>query len=341
MRRSGPNGFTLVEMLVVITILLLLTFFVITAFNRTTGGDRLRAGARTAQSAFLGARDRALHAKQKRGIRFIRDANDPTLAVGFIYLQPIENQIYPEGSIQLERRDEIPAPTGDVNPDSADIVIVRGFAPPAIAPNVDWATLTDFFATPPRIRIPAKTGQWYTYYWTTTGVYAFNPSQPVLQLTTPFVDPGNPASVIAHSRFPASSFTSCEIEMAPELLPHHAPIYLPSGVVIDLDYSSPSINANWPAGPPSANIDLMFSPRGGLSGPLSALGPIHLLLNDVQDAAQNLSPIDPLNKSEKRILTIFPQTGHVATYDIDPTDSDNNGIADDLFRYAKRGAAAN
>jgi hypothetical protein len=134
--------------------------------------------------------------------------------------------------------------------------------------------------------------------------------------------------------------SSCEIELAPELLPNHAPISLPSGVVIDLDFSSPNVVANWPATPPATNINLMFSPRGMISGPLSALGPIHFLLNDIQDATQGLSPIDPANKGEKLILTIFPQTGNVATFPIDPTDADNNGVADDLFRFAKIGSTA-
>lgn len=329
MPRSRQSGFTLVEILVVVSILMVLTALAIYAFNRSTDGDRIREAARTAQSAFMGAHDRALHAKDKRGIRLIRDVSDPTIVTGFAYVQPIENQFYPEGSIRLERRDEIGGFDG--LPDSADIVIVRGFTSPDSPPYVDWPMLTEFFSSPPRIRIPAKTGQWYTFYWTTTGPYALSESQPILQLTTPFIDPGLP-SLIAHPRFPASANTSCELEMAPELLPHHPPILFPSGIVIDLDFSSPFINANWP---PGTSIDLMYSPRGNISGPVSAQGPIHLLLNSLEDAVQNLNPIDPANKSEKRILSIVPLTGRVATYDIDPSDANQDGQADDLFRFAR------
>lgn len=336
------RAFTLIEILVVITIIIVLTVLVVSVYNMNAGGDKIRSAARTAQSAFLGARDRALHAKAARGIRLIRDPSDLTLVTGFAYIQPMDVLQYGPQSIELLRRDESPA---DNVPDPpGDVVIVHGFVDPGgsppknpAPPYVDWYSLTDFFSNPARIRIPAGTGQWYTFTWTSTGKYALTSNQAYLQLTSPFTDPGAPG-VVAHDR--SSGNSSCEIELSPELLPNHAPISLPSGVVIDLDFSSLNVNTNWPAGPPSTNINLMFSPRGMVTGPLSALGPIHFLLNDVQDATQGLNPIDSKNKGQKLILTIFPQTGNVATYPIDPTDLDGNGTADDLFRFAKLGSTA-
>ncbi|MFN0055926.1 MAG: Tfp pilus assembly protein FimT/FimU [Planctomycetales bacterium] len=333
MTNSKRRGFTLPELLIVVAILLVLTWLVASAFTASSSGDKLRSAARSAQSSFLGARDRALHAKAKRGIRLLRDANEPALVTGFAYIQPIENLFYPDHSIRLERRDEVPSPDG--LPDSPDVIIVRGFVSPDPPPVVDWNRMVDFFASPPRIRIPARTGPWYTFYWTTSGQYALTPSQQCLQLTTSFVEPGL-LGVIAHDRS-TTNFSSCEIELAPELLPHHAPMPLPSGVVIDLNNSSPNIAANWP---PPAAIDIMFTPRGMVSGGAAALGPIHLLLRDIQDAVAYPNPIDPASKGEMMILTIFPQTGHVATFPANPTDGDGNGFADDLFKFARLGQAA-
>src|SRR5258708_37188424 len=85
------NGFTLVEMLVVITIILVLASLTFAVF-RGNSTDKMRSAARIAQSAFLGAKDRALHAKELRGIRLTRDTTDPTLINGFIYLQPLPLQ---------------------------------------------------------------------------------------------------------------------------------------------------------------------------------------------------------------------------------------------------------
>ena len=59
-----------------------------------------------------------------------------------------------------------------------------------------------------------------------------------------------------------------------------------------------------------------------------------------------LSPLSPKNRSDKIILTIFPATGNVQSFPIDPTDVLNNadgtagadGLADDLFRFARNGS---
>src|SRR5437660_6537958 len=117
MRRR--SAFTLVELLIVITILLILATLAFAVFNTGRSSDRLRSAARIAQSAFLGAKDRALHAKDLRGIRLTRDLTDTTLINGFAYLQPLPPLTYPVNSIQLERLDA----NSDGIADSTDIVI--------------------------------------------------------------------------------------------------------------------------------------------------------------------------------------------------------------------------
>jgi len=62
-----------------------------------------------------------------------------------------------------------------------------------------------------------------------------------------------------------------------------------------------------------------------------------------------LNPIHPRNKGEKLVLAVFPSTGNVQTFPIDPTDAINNstgaatpdGLPDDLFSFARRASAAN
>jgi prepilin-type N-terminal cleavage/methylation domain-containing protein len=357
-RPGRRRGFTLIELLVVIGIILALTTFVVMVFNGNSGSEKIRSAARIAQSAILGARDRALHAGAmnlsnpavgRRGIRFLRDPQDATLATGFVYLQPINNLKYglPVGGarIQIENIDT----NGDGVVDAPRLV--RGY-------GVDWLNFYSVgdLPLPGRIRISASpaSGSWYSFA---------NP--PVLDPAVTYPDPltGNPVPTVTltlATDLLNPDFTppnpiavqqttaSCEIQVGYELLPNQAPIALPSGVVIDLDQSSPNVTSNWPAGATPTSIDILFSPRGMITGPFAALGPIHFLLNDVQDATQDLSPIDPANKGEKLILTLFPQTGHVATYPIDPTDVINNssgaagadGLADNLFRFAQLGSTA-
>src|SRR4029077_3349181 len=106
MRRR--SGFTLTELLVVIAILLVLSTLAFAVFGTGKSSDKMRSGARTAQSAFLGAKDRALHAKDLRGVRLTRDPINLNVVNGFVYLQSLGTLTYPQGSIQLERLDQNP-----------------------------------------------------------------------------------------------------------------------------------------------------------------------------------------------------------------------------------------
>ena len=125
------RGFTLVEILVVVSIMLLLSTLTLVAF-RSSNTDKMRSAARVVQSALLGAKDRAMHAKDFRGVRFVRDANGPAfmnglpcLVAGFSYVKPIDLQTVvptPSEYVQLERLDI------DKNglADSPEVFIVRG-----------------------------------------------------------------------------------------------------------------------------------------------------------------------------------------------------------------------
>src|SRR5262249_15164288 len=125
-------------------------------------------------------------------------------------------------------------------------------------------------------------------------------------------------------------------------------------------------------------VDIMFSPRGGVSGFLSGLGPMHFLLRELKDAVAtsqytmkdtngnafacgglivggdvtsggtpNLGTPHP-NQGERLILSVYPQTGLVQVFEIDPTDVVNNvtgapgadGLADNIFFFAQQGKSA-
>ena len=94
---NGANeraGFTLTELLVVISILVLLTSVVVVALGNTRNSDRVRSSARMVQSSILGAKDRASQAKETRGIRFLRDPNDPAILNSVVYIRPLPSLYY-------------------------------------------------------------------------------------------------------------------------------------------------------------------------------------------------------------------------------------------------------
>src|SRR5258708_5065631 len=350
MRRR--SGFTLVELMVVIVILLILSTLVFAVF-RGNSTDKTRSAARIAQSAFLGAKDRALHAKDLRGVRLTRDTTDPTLVNGFVYLQALAPLTYPPGSFQLERPDQSPQ---DGVADSSDILIVHGNSLPT-TPAVDWDAKAQFFAIPGRIRIPSGSGgQWYTFSWTTTGVYALGPSSEFLQLQTPYIQTSGslPFPNVVAFNSANNSNLSCDIQLGNDVLPFHQPIPLSSGVVIDLKFCSTNVRTL--AGIATGTnyfVDIMFSPRGSVTGYLSGLGPLHFLLRDLKDATAGLNPLavgapgtanPDLSTGDRLILTVFPQTGLVQVFEIDPTDRLTNGtaagppdgLADNLFNFAQQ-----
>jgi prepilin-type N-terminal cleavage/methylation domain-containing protein len=368
MRRR--SGFTLVEMLIVITIILILAGLVFAVFNTGRSSDRLRSAARIGQSAFLGAKDRALHAKDLRGVRLTRDLTDTTLVTGFVYLQPIPIQTagnYPTPNVNNVTVTRPNIASGNFD---ATQVLISG------TQGQTWFTQDQNGIWPPspvQIRIPAQTGQWLNLarvqntppYWGT-----MNAGNLQLTLQTAYQG-GNPPPA-PNAIDPNMTTASCDIQLGNDVLPFHQAIPLSSNVVIDLKFCSANIQtlAGLQTGV-NYYVDIMFSPRGGVSGYLSGLGPMHFLLRDLKDAvatsqikdangnfcggrlvgacptAVPAQTEDP-NKGDRLVLSVFPQTGLVQVFEIDPTDIVNNltgvagpdGLADNIFFFAQQGKSA-
>lgn len=349
------RGFTLTELLVVISILVLLTSVVVVAMGNTRNSDRVRSAARVAQSALLGAKDRASQSKEIRGIRMQRDPNDPALINAFQYIRPLPSLFY--GS------------SGQGGPTTAFTIRRQGGSPDAVlvvglGSGIDWFQLDSnglLDKNNTRVRIPAgESGNWYKLVPQQAQPPFFvvkdNTSQ-IMRLTTPFLNCTFPPPAVDALEW-SSPAATMELQLGNEVAPFTEPMPMPTGMVIDLKWSSPSAQAlatSLEASGALGKIDLMFTPRGNITGAPSVMGPIHFLIHDLQDAVARepgpngttvpLSPISPKNRSDKIILTIFPATGNVQSFPIDPTDVLNNadgssgpdGLADDLFRFARNG----
>lgn len=357
MQRQSRGGFTLTELLIVVGIMILLSTLTMVAFS-SRNTDKTRSAARITQSVFLGAKDRAMNAKEPRGLRFIRDYRNAdgtinqNIATGFVYVQPVQHDAYPAGSIQLERLDA----DGDKQADSNDVLVVHGASTGKT--TVDWDFVWQKFQSVGKIdingqkrdigqiRIPAGTGQWYAFYIENSGPYALSSGNEYLKLLVPYTaSPAiNPAPAVP--AFPSTNkgTNSADIQFAYDVVPFHQPTPLPAGVVIDLAHSNigAAVLAQYP------NIDIPFTPRGAVAGNLSGVGALHFCLRPEQDAALGLEVYDPNVTGESLILSVNPQTGLVQTYEFDLRDVRNNatgaagadGIPDDLFQYAKTGKGA-
>jgi hypothetical protein len=344
--------------------LLVLSALALAIFNSGKSSDRMRSGARTAQSAFLGAKDRALHAKDLRGVRLTRDATNLNLINGFVYLQPLPLQSAGNtgGAVPNDFSIQRPGLTKTPPFDDATQIDINGKEGLAFY-NQDSAGFW-----PPvslQIRIPSKTGEWFQLarqntappYWMIPDPN--NPGNYLMYLQTGYPGGVAPPAPIAVGSFGTNGVAgdpnaSCDIHLGNDLLPFHQPITLPSGCVIDLNFCNAGVQtlAGYKSGgaipTPVPNIDIMFSPRGSVTGTVAALGTLFFCLRDMRDATKGLNPADPKLQGDQLILGVFPQTGLVQTFEVDPIDVITNatgqppadGLADNIFSFAQRGQSA-
>ena len=378
MKSNRRSGFTIVELLVVVAILLILSYLAFAVFGTGKSSDKMRSGARSAQSAILGAKDRALHAKEPRGIRLALDQTNLNLVNGLAFIQPLPTQN--AGNAFGMQENNVAMMVNGLPTPSAQIVIG---APEATS----WFSEDSqglWQAGLAQVKFPAdSSGVWYPLQQISNSAPFYgtmNSGNLVLNIAVAF-DPNTGGIVSPRAAYsPTGQWTgisatqsnaSCTISVGNELLAFHQPMTLPSGCVIDLYYSQ--IPPTWysqqsvlpnsvPAGymivandPNTAGnvivrqyntpMDLMFSPRGNLTGSVSALGAIFFCIRDIRDAS-NIQ-MDPTKISvqsqlagESLILALYPQTGLVQTYDLDITDANGDGFADNIYNFAQRGMAA-
>ncbi|MEO2015604.1 MAG: prepilin-type N-terminal cleavage/methylation domain-containing protein [Fuerstiella sp.] len=399
--RQRP-GFTLVELLVVITIMLIIMSMTISAVNFVRDSDRVSGAAGQFQSFLAGARDRAIYSKEPRGVRlFIEPAAPGSSGAGaesrtisaMAYIAPGGTWGAPKNSSRIDIMridgnifDEDPKrggisgvdADGDFEDDADLLIKIRGFNNPGWWNLKRRGWLTDGL----RMRIPSgPTGNWYTIRTGLIDTSVAPADDQYLILDIPYRHTGNSGQQIAFKN------QTYEIELPARILPQD-PLLFPEGVVLDLDGSNvPDI---WrPASTGNSRysgfMDLVFSPRGNVIGDAAAKGVLHFYVCDSEDSLflkeQLISSIglpafdvivasgapfvptdeiDPTVVSwltwdgkyivkDRRIVTLFAQTGAISVHGVNAyvgdtgasnPDTNNDGIADDPFRFAETGEVA-
>ena len=383
------SAFTLIELLIVVSIILILMTFTAAAVNFALEGEKVSSATGQIQSYLEGARSRAIKAGEPRGVRFYLDPNlSGSVATGvvttMVYIAPGET--WTEGNVRLERT--------AANPTLATII--------AGSPDSGWWELKKrgLLFNNLRVRIPnSRSGSWYSINVDaidTTGSSppSFTPSNPFplkITITPPFRDPATNSanSVIA---FAGGGPSTYRIELAPSVLPR-APVLLPKGTVLDLVSSRyPGLSVvglTSTVTSPLPYFDIMFTPRGTVMGSAAATGLTHLYVTELAgaellrdwatevgsassppvvlgsgsqlvpadqfyDTAGALWPDGDTTIGDRRIVSIYSQTGSISTHSVDPTDAldptdldgDNNfnepdGFADDPYFYAESAEEAN
>lgn len=405
-RKSRRRGYTLIEMLVVITILVIVLAMTVLAVNFSRDGDRVTGAAGQIQSYLGGARDRAIYAKSPRGVRFFLDPNNPRAVSSMVYIDPATT--WSDGVIQLRRWDpdfdgltDARTNSLDINQDGITFDSEDGIA--GDNPTKIWMVTgagTAWWELKRRgllfdgmvITIPKGSRNFYPINTRLIDITVPPTELQTLVLGIPYRDPGDtpkPKSLAFESGGPEDY----EIHLPPRILPIE-PVILPQGTVIDLDSSKlppawrPFVSATTQSSGNSLYsqyIDLVYSQRGNLIGDASSGGVIHFYVCDNEDSllikeeyiasldpvpatalaifnnqirsgvfipsdeidsttapwAANIAPASkPFLVKDRRIVSIFAQTGAVSVHPVDPTDLDTNGFADDPFYFAETGESA-
>lgn len=308
-------GFTLIELLVVVTVMLILIVMTVQAVDFAFTQERLKAGARQVQSALAGARDRAIFAKQIRGLRLLTDETEPRRVTGMVYIG-LPDTYWNKGQFRLERvddnNDKIADLVVDINSDGmleSAVKIVRGDA------GCGWYTLKErgllglfedtnlngvldpgedqngnllLDVDPSRIEIPAYSGIWYPVL-----THRLSPVNQILELATPYQDSNNATLDNEVIAFQGAGPTAYRLALQPRVLPEAQPILLPETVCIDLDGSLVPTSWRPPAGSTqsgrySSHMDILFSPRGVVTGSEAAMGLIHLYVAERKDVQKTI-----------------------------------------------------
>lgn len=372
---SNRRGFSLVELLVSITIFVILATISLSAF-RDSKHDKVASASRQLVASIGGSRSRAAKSLEPRGIRLLRDPTDYTLITGIQYIG----------------MNQITSGTARVQMNAAGNVRLRL---PGSATG-SWAVLRNEGLLKPgaRIRLPANEfGRWYVI-----SSQGFSPNTDTMFIVGLIdhaqwnerqnwyeLEPVAPSTAQFQGQNGWSNTAPIPylLRLAAQELPETEPILFPPGVVIDLQSSivptawqafedtnqngvlDPNENDGLTTAPPDnadgilddVNFDIPVSPNGTVSGPLTGSGPIMLYLcarDDVDrmralpgyaigripgDFENYTNPDHP--SSERKILTLIPQTGLLYVSNVNGSDGDTSGAdygyADNPFSYARAG----
>jgi type II secretory pathway pseudopilin PulG len=270
--RAGRNAsFTLLELLISLGIILILATLTMRLLNATLNSDRIRNGSRELQSFLAGARDRAIHAGQPRGVRLILDPLDRSTVRSFVYIGAPST--FTEGS-QLTID-----PFGNISfftPNNSATVAPTPSPTSAVWTNL-WnrGLLTD--GTPIQLTVGTTTINAYLTV-AATGMSAPGPTGFAIMTAPTGTFP------IDNPLVPLGIGATYALQLGPTILPGDEPRSLPQGIVIDLDNSV--LPASWTApGGYSDKLDILFSPSGTVMGPVAASGRIHFVLSEYTDAS--------------------------------------------------------
>ncbi len=324
-------GFTLVEMMVVMTILLILATIAVLFVPRVLEQEKAVSGARMLVGWLEMAKAQALRDQAPRGVRLVlSDPNNPVAVSQVQFIQQPSDYIVqappaPQGSppnlIPVRRMTiEVP-PNGTYF--LARLETPQGYSGPPL-PGFTGG----FQNTGDSTNYPVQPGD---YLEICGGGSLYKIIQPMPPVTNP-----NPNDVIilakpASGVLPSVSYPTPDYRIirAPRVTGDE-PMTMPSDTAIDLGQT-----AGTPYGPVIGNltVDILFSPSGAVIGNCAGNDKIILYVRDITQP----SPTD----NEPQLVCIYTRTGGIAVHPVDMTPNPQNpGTLLNPFSFTADGRAS-
>lgn len=282
-KQKGRAGFTLLEIIVVISILAVLTtlvaIYVVPAFQDNKNVIR---GADRVTTTLLIAKQRALRDQAPRGVRFILNGNNQATQIQFIE-QP---DAFRSGTIWVQN----PGTTVNFSADLVGGGTINEFDTYLVQPG-DWLKIED------------STGPDNAGNYQISAVGTLGPSG-----TPVSVNPAHPFQNASPQ--PESTF---RVIRQARPIAGEAPIDLPLNVVVDVGWVQANSSTNQmqvrQVGM-QTYFEILFDPAGSVMD-RGGNAPIVLM---VRDATQEV----PLEARTTQFLTINTRTGHIASHPVGP-----------------------
>jgi hypothetical protein len=336
----------LIEMLVVIAILALLVTITITAVNFSFDTERIRGGSRQVQAVLEGGRDRAIHAGQPRGVRFLPDQhsrdrqNNTAYFVGNVVASvPFNGFAY---TCSVAGNSAAAAPMWPLGPSALGSTVVDGAvtwvassatssscvyigAPEQLTGSVivqpPVGALPNLLAPPQTLAPPLDD-------WTVLRNRGLLPDGARIEIGNNHYS----ITLLGGAWSLTKNFTTAlvlpssqpyQLDIQPSVLPGQEPQLFPRAIHIDL--ASSQIPGSWRV----RQMDILFSPRGRTTGYAAAGGTVRLgtannttggmvnfLLADQVDLQAGLSPGDPAKQGGERAVSLAPLTGNISAHQV-------------------------
>lgn len=339
-------GFTLVELLITVGVVLLLAAITISAVQWTAYKEKPLNAANSVATYIKGARDRALHHRNVYGVRFVLDATGPTNAAGnpitvntLEYVELPEEEDFRVSISMTDHRTLIfRTPGPDLRPGAAGVDDDGNGTPDD---HTDELGFGDDIDTSAEFDHLDADGLWGDFFYARLNDVEYGVLRTAggWALTTNWRAAVN--SLAGHVDIRMEAQPS-----QPVIASEQEPRQLARGICIDLETMRlhGRLPSDWYDSAANAydqdKMFVLFSRRGGVDGPYNAWGVITFLVaraEDVETTVQNATLYDPASRpdfAQERFVSIATRNGKAIVAEIHQRDSNNDGIWDDPFAYA-------